>query len=320
MNRFLSCCVGLLAAIAAPALAQEKLPPNARVVRLEISPASITLKHPYDYRQMLVTAHLASGESLDATRMAAAWASDCAKVSANGLIRPARDGAGQLTFSLGGKNATVPVTVTGQKTRHPVSFVSEVMPVMSKLGCNAGTCHGAAKGKNGFKLSLRGYDPEEDFRALTDDLEARRFNRAAPDRSLMLLKPSGGVPHTGGVLIQPGDPYYSLIHAWISQGVKFDPKTARVVKIDVEPKGPTLPLPGMKQQMAVQATYADGTVRDVTAEAFIESSNTEVAAVDKTGLVSAVRRGEATMLARYEGSYDASTLIVMGDRTGFRLE
>ena len=74
----------------------------------------------------------------------------------------------------------------------PVSFVRDVMPVLSKLGCNAGTCHGAAKGKNGFKLSLRGYDPIFDHRALTDDLEGRRFNRAAPDKSLMLLKPAGG--------------------------------------------------------------------------------------------------------------------------------
>src|SRR5262249_36142484 len=77
-------------------------------------------------------------------------------------------------------------------------------------------------------------------------------------------------------------------------------------------------LPGMKQQMAVFATYTDGSTRDVTAEAFVESSNTEIATVDKTGLVTAVRRGEATMLARYEGSYDASTLIVMGDRSGFQ--
>src|SRR5207245_1682083 len=87
--------------------------------------------------------------------------------------------------------------------------------------------------------------------------------------------------------------------------------------LDIAPKSPVLPLPGVKQQMAMLASYSDGSVRDVSAEAFIESSNAEVATVDKQGLVTAVRRGEATMLARYEGSYTATTLIVMGDRSEF---
>ena len=97
-----------------------------------------------------------------------------------------------------------------------MSFVRDVMPSMSKLGCNAGTCHGSLNGKNGFKLSLRGYDPLFDHRALTDDIASRRINRAAPDQSLMLLKPSGVIPHVGGVVTQPGQPYYNLIRSWIA--------------------------------------------------------------------------------------------------------
>ena len=149
------------------------------------------------------------------------------------------------------------------------------MPTLSRMGCNAGTCHGSQKGKNGFKLSLRGYDPVLDHRSLTDDLEGRRFNRAAPDASLMLLKPSGGVPHVGGVLYHPGDPPYELLRLWIAQGVKLDLNSPRVTKIEVLPKSPVIPLPKMKQQMVVYATYSDGKVRDVTAEAFLVSSNTE---------------------------------------------
>src|SRR5262249_98091 len=145
----------------------------------------------------------------------------------------------------------------------------------------------------------------------------RRLNRAAPDRSLMLLKPSGGVPHVGGALFQPGEPYYELLRTWISEGVKLDLNSPRVTRIDITPKSPVLPLPGMNQKMAILASSRDGSVRDVSAEAFIESSNAEVATADKQGLVTAVRRGEATMLARYEGSYTATTLIVMGDRSGF---
>ena len=121
-----------------------------------------------------------------------------------------------------------------------------------------GTCHGAAQGKNGFQLSLRGYDPLFDHRALIDDIAGRRFNRAAPERSLMLMKPTGVVPHVGGVLTQPGEPNYELIRRWIAQGVKLDLNAPRVTKIEVTPASTVIPLPGMKQQLTVWATYANG--------------------------------------------------------------
>ena len=147
-----------------------------------------------------------------------------------------------------------------------------MMPTMSKMGCNAGTCHGAANGKNGFKLSLRGYDPLFDHRALTDDLAGRRFNRAAPDQSLMLLKPSGGVPHVGGVLTHPGEPYYELLRAWIAAGVKLD--------LDTPARDQDRGLSARSADSAAgheatddrMATYADGAVRDVTAEAFLKAA------------------------------------------------
>jgi hypothetical protein len=309
-------CTCLL--VLTPALsAQEKLPPGAKVAKLEVTPATIALKNPYEYRQLIVTGVLESGERVDVTRMAQTSPPPAVKVSPTGIVRPAADGKGDLKLTVAGQTATVPVQVDGLKKSFEVSFVRDVMPTMSKMGCNAGTCHGAQSGKNGFKLSLRGYDPLFDHTALTDELAGRRFNRAAPDTSLMLLKPAGAVPHVGGVLFQPGDPYYELLRNWIANGVKFDPNSPRVTSIDILPKGPTIPLIGMKQQMSVMATYSDGSVRDVSTEAFIESSNTEVAKVDKNGLVTAERRGEAAMLARYEGAYTATTLVVMGDRTGF---
>jgi hypothetical protein len=300
------------------ARAQEKLPAQAKIVRVEAYPPAVALKHPFDYRQLLLTGQLETGERIDVTRLAQVQApANLVKCSPRGLVRPAADGTGELKFTVAGQTVAVPVTITGQKEKYTVSFVRDVMPTMSKMGCNAGTCHGAQQGKNGFKLSLRGYDPLFDHQALTDDVQGRRFNRAAPDRSLMLLKPSGAVPHVGGALTQPGEPYYELLRAWIADGVKLDLNSPRVTGLDIFPKGPVIPLPGMKQQMAVLATYSDGSVRDVSAEAFIESSNLEVATVDKQGLVTAVRRGEATMQARYEGSYAATPLIVMGDRSGF---
>ncbi len=318
---FVIAIFGVVLSVAAPVRAEEKapgnLPPGAKIVRVEAYPPAIDLKDPYAYRQLLLTAQLDSGDRIDATHMAQIdKPAKLVSVSA-GLVRPLADGNGELKCSVAGQAVTVPVKVSGQKEKYAVSFVRDVMPVLSKIGCNAGTCHGAAQGKNGFKLSLRGYDPLLDHQSLTDDLEGRRFNRAAPERSLMLMKPTGAAPHVGGVLFQPGEPYYRLIHAWIAEGVKLDLNSPRVTSIDIFPKAPVMPLPGMRQQMAVLATYSDGSVRDVSTEAFIETSNGEVATVDKQSLVTSVRRGEATMLARYEGTYTATTLIVMGDRSGF---
>ncbi|MBX9584190.1 MAG: DUF1549 domain-containing protein, partial [Gemmataceae bacterium] len=310
----------LLLVVAGPAAAQEALPAGATVTKLEARPAAVKLDGPFAYAQLLITAHLAGGDVVDATRIAALAAPADLVTISNGLVRPKADGSGAIAVSLAGRTLSIPVTVAGTKADRPVSFVKDVQPVLSKLGCNAGTCHGAQAGKNGFKLSLRGYDPVYDYRALTDDLEGRRFNRAAPEQSLMLLKTAGAVPHQGGVLTQPGDPNYEMLRKWIGQGVKLDLDAPRVKSVELSPKDPTLGKIGTKQQFAVLATYTDGSVRDVSAEAFVDSSNTEVATVDKAGLLTSVRRGEATMLARYEGAYAASTVVVLGDRSGFAWE
>jgi hypothetical protein len=319
LSRLLPLAVCLLT-FGAPCFAQEKLPDGAKVKKLDVRPAKVELAGPFAYAQLLVTATLENGDTVDATRIAKIAAPKNATVSAAGQVRPTADGADLIAVTLAGAAVSVPVTVKGYGDNAAVSFVTDVQPVLGKLGCNAGTCHGAQAGKNGFKLSLRGYDPIYDFRALTDDLEGRRFNRAAPEKSLMLLKPAGAVPHQGGVTMNSGDPNYELVRRWISQGVKLDLDAPRVKSLEILPKNPIVSQIGQKQQFAAIATYTNGRVRDVTAETFIDSSNTEVATVDKAGLVTTVRRGEATMLARYEGAYAASTVVIMGDRGGFTWE
>ncbi|MFO0938548.1 MAG: DUF1549 domain-containing protein [Gemmataceae bacterium] len=295
----------------------ESLPPGAKVTRLSVYPTAVELKGPHSSVQLLVTAALEGGTSVDATRIAVIQSPTLATVSATGLVRPHTDGKGEITVSLAGQSVRIPVRVSAVKSPPSISFLNDVQPMLSKLGCSSGTCHGAQAGKNGFKLSLRSYDPIYDFRALTDDLEGRRFNRAAPDRSLILMKPAGGVPHAGGVVMQAGDSSYELLKEWISQGLRLDLNSPKVTGIEISPKNPTVNRIGDKQQFTILATYSDGSKRDVTAQSFLESSNTEVATVDKAGLSTTVRRGESTILARYEGSYAASTVVVMGDRSGF---
>src|ERR671912_2694789 len=127
----------------------------------------------------------------------------------------------------------------------PVTFLRDVAPILNKMSCTSGPCHGAAKGKNGFKLSLRGYDPQFDYEALLYDLSGRRFNRAEPGRSLMLSKPTQQVPHGGGLRFEANSAYYKTIYEWIEQGVPFgDPAKDEVASLDVEPKEIAMAKPG----------------------------------------------------------------------------
>lgn len=316
--RFACSLLAVAALFVANAGRAEELPPGLTVVSVSVQPESVDLAHRFDYRQVLITGVLDTGETADLTRLAKlAQPAQFVSIDDHGLVRPKADGQEQLTFTFGQFSVNLPVKVAGAEVARPSSFVQDVQPAFSKMGCNAGTCHGSKEGKKGFKLSLRGYDPLYDHRAFTDDHGARRINRVAPDQSLMLLKASGSIPHEGGVRTRPGEPFYELVRQWIASGSKLDLDAPRVASIEVFPKDPIIARPGMKQQMRVIATYADGAKRDVTNEAFIESGDIELLAADKQGLIDTLRRGEAPVLVRYEGSYAATTIIVMGDRSGF---
>ncbi|MFO1019347.1 MAG: DUF1549 domain-containing protein [Planctomycetales bacterium] len=299
-------------------LEKEMLAPGDSVVALTVQPAQVKLDRPYDSVQFIVTAQLASGEMRDVTRLVTQQVSaPVVSLSPAGLASPKADGKAEVTFTLNDKSAKASLEVAGLAGGFHPDYIRDVSPVVSKLGCNQGTCHGANKGKAGFKLSLRGNDPVFDVRALTDELACRRVNLAAADQSLIMQKASANIPHEGGRVFIPGEAYYEVVRAWISEGAKINTATPRVTGIEVLPKNPVVNLPGSKQQFRVMAKYADGATRDVTAEAWIDSSNTEVAKSDVRGLVTTLRRGEAPILARFEGNYAVSTLFVMGDRNGF---
>ena len=301
--------------------AAETLPADVVVEGLEIQPPNVVLHGKFDAAQVLVTVKLANGATCDGTRLAKyqmdAAGNGLTEVSKSGQVTPLRAGSGILLIELAGRQASVPVEVAGFTEKQPVDFIRDVNPVMTKLGCSAGTCHGAKEGKLGFKLSLRGYDPLFDVRSLKDDLAGRRLNVASPDDSLMLLKATAGVPHEGGQRTRLGEKTYEILRTWIADGAKLDLAAAKVTGIAVFPRDPVVQQIGARQQVRVVATYADGQTRDVTALAFIDSGNTDVAKTDGGGLVETLRRGEAPLLARYEGNYAATTMTVMGDRSGF---
>ncbi len=289
---------------------------------LVMRPEHLDLRGPGAYGQIHITGWYTAGdgETFDVTRqceLSIESGTEVASVNTLGRVIALSDGEAILKATLGDQTARIRVAVTGMTETNPVSFVRDVNPVLSRLGCNQGTCHGANDGKNGFKLSLRGYDPIFDVRAFTDDLKSRRTNIASPDDSLMLLKATGVVPHVGGRLTQPGHPYYETIRRWIAEGATLDLDVPRVASIAIQPEKPIIDPIGGRQQFQVFATYTNGEVRDVTREVFIESGNTEVAEINRAGIARSVRRGEAPIMARFEGQYAATTLTVMGDRNGF---
>ena len=292
-------------------------PPLPAIRSLKLEPASLILHDGRDERRVLVFGQTETETIVDLTSLAV-LKSDSPKVEIGpqGYIRPKSKGVAEVTITAAGRSAKLAVTVEDAALPE-IQFVRDVAPVFSKIGCNAGTCHGSAKGKNGFKLSLRGYDPDFDYQALINDLSGRRFNRVVVDDSLMLLKPLGEVPHEGRQVIKPGSREHQLIRDWIAQGVKFgSTEKGRAKQIEILPAVVEMDLPGRTQQLLVLAHYADGSVRDVTREAIFSSNNGDVAEV-KDGFVKSIRRGEAAILIRYEGMYSARQMTVMGDRAGF---
>ena len=280
------------------ALPEAKLLAAYKVSSIRVVPSEVAFSQASEYRRIVVLGKTGSGHEVDLTRTAKFTpASDCVQFGADGYLHPIKDGETRITVSAVGLTAELPVTVRNLAAPHPVSFVRDVEPILNKVGCTAGTCHGAAKGKNGFKLSLRGYDPEYDYDRLVHDVSGRRFNRADPARSLMLLKPTAQVPHGGGMRFDLGSQYYQTIFAWLAEGVPYgDPKPAHVEHLEVTPADILMPEAGLAQQIIVTAHYADGSTRDVTREASYTSNTPTVAEVSQDGLLTSQRKGEAALL------------------------
>ncbi len=311
-----------LALLAFPVVAAEESKPSEQKVvapdvkKLVVYPARLTLSGKRDSRRLIVSGAAADGREFDLSFFVQLTAgSDHVLIDSDGFVVPQKTGSTTVRVTVGKKSVDVPVEIK-DVTDHPVSFIREVVPMISRIGCNAGTCHGAQKGKQGFKLSLRGYDPLFDYRALVDDLSGRRFNRSRPEQSLMLLKPTQGVPHEGGFLFDEKSRFYAVIKQWIAEGCRFD-SAKRAARIEVFPKKPLLETTDSRQQLIVVAHFPDGTSRDVTRDAVFETSDFEVAIVSDTGRIDAVRRGEAAALVRYEGLYAAAPVAIIGDRKGY---
>lgn len=199
----------------------------------------------------------------------------------------------------------------------PVSFRNEVMAVLSRAGCNQGACHGNQNGKNGFKLSLRGQDPDFDLDALTRDTLGRRTDRLHPEDSLILAKATSIVPHEGGKRFERDSVEYRLLARWIAEGLRPDPPDAPLLRrLDVTPRQQVLIEPADRVPLRVRAQFSDGTGRDVTRLAVFETSNL-VVRVDSDGVAHRQDRGETTILVRYLDRQAAVQLAFVPARPSF---
>ncbi|MFO0891220.1 MAG: DUF1549 and DUF1553 domain-containing protein [Isosphaeraceae bacterium] len=288
--------------------------PTTGVASMQVFPPEISLTTARDRQSIVVQATYVDGITRDVTKEATITPADPALLRRDwSTFSPSADGATTLAVSFGGQSQSVPVKVARAKEVPPTSFRLDVMPVFMRAGCNTGSCHGAARGKDGFRISLFGFDPEGDHYRLTREMVGRRINLAIPSDSTLLEKSIGAVQHTGGKRFEPSSELYQTIHQWIEAGAPNDDvsKLPKVVGVDLYPKAGVLDGKGSTQQLTARARYSDGTDRDVTGLAVFLTNNEGSAAVTPDGLITAGERGEAFVMARFETYTVGSQFIVL---------
>jgi hypothetical protein len=269
---------------------------------LRVYPSEVKLTNARDTQSIVVQAEYANGITRDVTE-SAEWRLDNEQVVSRqgNRLSPNGDGGATLTVSFESHSVEVPIEVTQAAVDPPISFKLDVMPVFMKAGCNYGSCHGAARGKDGFRLSLFGFDPDGDYYRLTREQPERRLDLSIPEECLLIEKATGKVPHSGGSPTKKGGPYYQTLMRWLESGAPADSGTVPTVEsIELYPQNALLDGTGETQQLTVRAKYSDGSDRDVTHLAVFLSSNDNSAAVSADGKVTAANRGEAFIMARFE--------------------
>jgi hypothetical protein len=311
----------LPASAGVPSQPAKRLAVIANPASLVVQPATLTLVGPRSRQQLVVTGRYADGSIRDLTALCSlsCEAKDLVRIDKGAYVRPARNGTSTLLVKAGRLIAKVAVTVKDFDKPQPISFRNDLVAAMNVGGCNAGACHGTPSGKNGFKLSLRGFDPAADFQQLTRDVLARRTDRVRPTASLILQKALGRVPHEGGQRFLPRSLPGQVMRDWLTEGLRDDPaKLPGVKSIDVLPGSRVQKDPARWQQLAVLAKFSDGSVRDVTRLTVFSSSDEAVATVNTTGLVQFHQAGEVAILCRYLMQLNTVRLTFLQPRKDFK--
>jgi hypothetical protein len=254
-------------------------------------------------QQILVTAKFDDGSLRDFTRLVSySVSAPVVKIDKTGRVTPLRDGEATLRArGPDGVSATLPVAVESFNEVPALNFPNQIVPIFTKAGCNGGGCHGKSSGQNGFRLSLLGFEPTEDYEHLVKEARGRRLFPASPENSLLLLKATATLPHGGGKRLDRESDDYRLLLRWVAEGLPYGKSTdPKVDRIEVLPSERTLPLAG-EQQLVVMAHYTDGSSQDVTRSALYEPNDKEMAATDPTGFVQLFNQpGDVAVMVRYQ--------------------
>jgi hypothetical protein len=301
------------AAAPQPASALPVAATTASWQSLAIYPPAIKLHAKTDDQHVIAVATRSDGITQDVTDQVQWTFANPELTSFNQfVVTPKGDGVSQVTASWQGLSASASVEITNSSVVRTVSFERDVMPVLTKVGCNTGSCHGAARGKDGFRLSLFGYDPAGDYTRITREIGIRRINLAVPEQSLMLLKATGAVQHSGGKKIEPGSKHYQTLLTWLQAGAPVDAtKPPAVSKVDIYPNQAVIEGEATKQRLVAVATYADGTQRDVWDLASFTTNNERTAAVAFDGQITSGVRGEAFVMARFDTHTVGSQILAL---------
>ena len=288
--------------------AQEKT-----IREINVFPPAVQLDSARDFQTIIVQAIREDSVTEDVTGSAkmAFQNPECAVLEridgedATSLrLTPKQDGDTVLVVTYDGHQVKLPVSVRSAEEKPPLSFRLDVMPVFARAGCNMGSCHGAARGKDGFRLSLFGFDPTGDYHRLTREMPGRRINLANPEGSLVVQKAIGAVPHTGGKRFEKDSELADRLVQWIAAGAKDDPNAGKdapkLQAVDLYP--PTTLLEGKQatQQLVAVARFSDGTDRDVTDLVWYGSNNDSSVAITPSGNAASSQRGESFLMARYD--------------------
>jgi mono/diheme cytochrome c family protein len=296
------------------ALPRWDAPPDPAIVSIEAFPKTVSLETSADFHRVIVIARMKDASTHDITHQSKLTLEtpDIAALDGN-LLTPRKDGETKLKIDYRGLAAEVAVKVKDAAKERPVSFQLDVMPVLTAAGCNTGSCHGSARGQDGFHLSLYGFDPKGDHFRLTSEMAGRRINLAIPEESLLITKAIGTVPHTGGKLFAAGTPFHETLIRWIKNGAEYDAgEIPQPTGIEIQPAEVVMTGPDIRIPFTVRASYTDGTDRDVSTLTTFSSSNDNSAKIDKhTGMAASAERGEAFLLGRFHTFTEGSQAIVV---------
>ena len=293
---------------------------GSSILRLDVVPGLVRLSGASGRQQLAVTGVAANGCLSDLTHKSrfSVVPPTVASVSPTGVVTPLAAGMALLKVEAGSSSTSVELIVENPGAVRPVSYRHEVAALLSKAGCNMGACHGNLNGKGGFKLSLRGEDLAFDLTSLTRDAFARRTDVSAPSESLVVKKPTGLLPHEGGLRFLSSSPEAATLVGWIAAGARDDvEKAAKLVRLDVSPKDRVAAPGALSQQLIVTAEFSDGARRDVTRLATYDVSDPTRASVTVDGRVEASRPTETVVAVRYLDGRGVSRLAFLHDRPGF---